>query len=345
MGKEKLLSTKQIIILCAMALGLIGIWAILAFLSQEELVPRLSLWANFVFGTGSLITAILALTISILSFRKSEALRRQKIVDEANLFINENNNELLYIPFCLIANAYDNHHKFHRKIYNSFNVLNKELQQEVLKQLNYDYSLIENNKWINKGIDLVKSFVEDNDLGKDYLYDGAKYFHRAINYADQEFDPRFELGHVMPDNFSWNPKLRFEGDQVYQENISFDDYFESYLRAKKANDPKYFLRKNQKPITLLAEIFDFGKCEEEFLCCWMMQIVETVAIHISCEKEREKNLEIELLSKGDAEIQTIEDKYLHALMELYNLHLVMKAGSNEKYGTNREVSKKGNKTT
>ena len=214
---------------------------------------------------------------------------------------------------------------FHRKIYNSFNVLNKELQKEVLKQLNSDYSLIEGNKWIDKGIETVRSFIEENDLGKDYLYDGAKYFHRAIKYAEQDFDSAFELGHVMPDNFSWNPKLRFEGDKLYQENISFDDYFESYLWAKVNNDPKYIIHKEQKPITLLSEIFDFGNCSEKLLCCWMMQIVETVAIHISCEKERKEGIEIELLSKSDANIETIEDKYLDVLLELYNLHLVLKA--------------------
>lgn len=327
--EEKIFTKRQRVILWVLTGAIVVVWGILAFFSKEEWIPRLSLWANFVFGTGSLITAILALTISILSWKKAETLRKQKIEEEANVFINENNDELLYIPFCLIANAYDNHHKFYRKIYNSFNVLNKDIQKEVLKQLNYDCSLIEGNKWINKGIEMVKSFIKENDLGKDYLYDGAKYFHRAIKYAEHEFDSRFELGHVMPDYFHWNKKLRFEGDKLYQENVSFDDYFESYLHAKSTKDPLYFMHKEQKPITMLADIFDFGNCEEEFLCCWMTQIVETVAIHISCEKERKESIETILLSKGDAEIQTIEDKYLQSLMELYNLHLVLKASDNK----------------
>ena len=80
--EEKIFTKKQRITLWVLAGALVATWAVLSFFCKEEWIPRLSLWANLVFGTGSMITAILALTISILSWKKSEALRKQKIEEE-----------------------------------------------------------------------------------------------------------------------------------------------------------------------------------------------------------------------------------------------------------------------
>ena len=128
---KSLFTTKQTITLILLIFALIGLWALLAFFLQEDYISRFSLWASLVFGTGSLITAVLALAISIHSFRNTEAMRIQKLEEDANKFISNNNDEIQFLPLCLIANSYDNHHKFERKIYNEFNVLNRELQKEV----------------------------------------------------------------------------------------------------------------------------------------------------------------------------------------------------------------------
>ena len=304
---------------------LAGIWAIVAFGIKEEIISRFSLWADLVVGCGTIMVSVIALMISVSSYKRTEALRKQKITEEADKFINDNNDEILYIPLCLVANAFDKHHKFKRKIYNNFNVLNKDLQKEILKQLNYEYVLIENNSWIDKEIEQIRSFIRDNDLGHDLLYDGAKYFHRSMEYADLEYDGECEYGHFMPDHFHWNPKIFFKEDKLYQENVSFDTYVDSFLAAKQKNDPLYVKNKKEKPMDVLIALQNLRDCSEETVCYWMMQVVFTFALIL------QKNLKIEephYLSRGDAKINTFEDRYLECLMELYNLNIMRKQKTN-----------------
>lgn len=303
---------------------MIGVWAILAFFLKEELLTRFSLWSNLVFGTGALITSILAIGISIISLRKEETLRRQKIEDDANRFIQDNIDEIEYLPLCLIAKAYDNHHKYIRKIYNSFNTLNAEIQEEVLRQLNYEYELINGDGWIDKGIELVRQFIKENDLGKDYLYSGAKYFHRAMKYPDEVYDGFCEYKHIMPDVFNWNPKIFFKEDKVYQENVSFYDYVDSYINARN-NDPTLFnCHKDQKPLDILSSKYGFSMCAEQELCYWIMEVVSSITILMIRENKKKMDIEeVQQLSRGDAEITNFEDRYLDVLMDLYNLHLVL----------------------
>lgn len=320
---KHLLTTKQTITLALMVLALIGLWAILAFFLPENLIPRFSLWASLIFGTGSLIIAILALAISIHSFRNTELISIQKLEEDANKFIKDNNEEIQYLPLCLIANSYDNHHKFERKIYNEFNVLNRELQKEVLKQMCYeDYDVIIGKGWISKSLNLVKKFIQDNDLGRDLLYENAKYFHRSINYASFDFDGRTETEYIMPDLFGWNTKPLGKGRKKKVEKICFDSYLTSYLEAKAKNDVLYQSNKDKKPIDVLAAVINFSSASEDCVCCWMMQMVLSVAITMIYKQIGIENEEVVLLSRGDATAQTFEDRYLEVLMELYNLWIV-----------------------
>lgn len=291
-------------------------WAVLSFNIRNELVDRFSLWASLVFGTGSIMTSVLALIISINSFRKTEEMRNQKIVEEANKFINSNNNEILYIPLCIIANAYDNHHHFIRAIYNSFNVLNDDVQKEVLKQLHYDYEILNNNAWIDAEICNIQNFIKDNELGKDFLYDNAKYFHRAIKYSEKYYDGKCEIEHILPDYFNWNPKIFFIDDKAYQENVTFYDYVDSYLHTKKSDPVLFQIHKQDKPLDLLSAIANLHYCEESIICYWMMEVVVTIAVLMQQQINVEEPC---IMSRGDAEILTYEDRYLNVLMELYNL--------------------------
>ena len=301
-----------------MVLALIGVWTILSIFIPEKCISRLSLWASLVVGSGTTITSVLALMISIMSYKKTEMLRIKKIEEDANRFINKNNEDIVYIPLCLIANAYDKHHKFKRDIYNYFNLLNRDVQKEVLKQLNYDNDLILNNQWINKGIKRIRNFISKNDLGKDYLYENGKYFLNSINYADFVYDGACEYEHIMPDVFNWNPKIFFDKGKAFAENITFFDYVDSYLNAKAKDPIKYNLHKNEKPLDILANICNFNNCDSNILSYWLMEVVSSLSSMLLREKELSPD-EMFVLSKGDAVLETFEDRFLDVLMDLYNL--------------------------
>ena len=69
-----------------MVLALIGVWTILSIFIPEKCISRLSLWASLVVGSGTTITSVLALMISIMSYKKTEMLRIKKIEEDAVRF-------------------------------------------------------------------------------------------------------------------------------------------------------------------------------------------------------------------------------------------------------------------
>lgn len=301
--------------------AIIGVCIAVAFFSNENHIQRIMLFATMLFGFATFITSGIALCISVLSFKRTQKYEKQKNEDLANKFINENNDELDYIPLCLIANAYDNHHKYCRKIYNEFNLLNKDIQREVLKQLNYEYELIPNRTWITRCLNFVNDFIETNELGSSFLYDGGKYFLRAIDYSAQEYDHECETQPIIDDVFHWGSNVFFKNDQAYRNKVSFDNYLKSYLDAKQKNDAIFKANKNQKPLDLLAAIFNFRNCEEDYLCYWVMQIVESITmVMINRLLKDNKNSDYFDYSSGDAQIDTFEDRFLDVLLELYNLY-------------------------
>ena len=272
--KKKIFKTKQFVILIILILFLIGIWFLLAFLLKEESLPRYSLWATLVFGTGTIITSVISLGISILSFRKNEELLHQRVIDDANKFIDENSSEILYIPLCLIANAYNSHHKYNREIYNKFNILNPEIKKEVLNQLQYEYPIIKNSNWIESGIDVIRKFIQENDLGKDGLYDGAKYFHRAMKYARLPYDLKCEFKHIMPDTFKFNSGIFPLLNENDRGKITFHNYVLSYLEEKNKNSEEFNKHKEEKPFhnyfhfllhdfCLFADFLCFYQCGQQ----------------------------------------------------------------------------------
>ena len=306
-----------------MGIALIVIWTIVACFIKKDWIDRLSLWASLVVGTGTTITSIIALVISIMTYKRTESLRIEKIQEEANKFINKNSEEIEYIPLCLIANAYDNHHKYNRKIYNFFNLLSKDVQREVLKQLNYDCEIIKGNHWIDEGIKDIRAYIAKNDLGCDFLYDGAKYFYAAMQFQSHDYDNSCEYGHILPDYFNWNPKIFFKEDKVYSENVTFFDYVDSFINAKTNDVIKYKKYKDKKPLDILAEKYNFRNCSNEELSYWLMQVVADIAMMITREINANKKQSL-ILHRGDARLDCYEDRFLDVLMDLYNLDFIKK---------------------
>ena len=278
--------------------------------------------------------------LTISDQKKTKELRRRQLEDEANRFISENNDEILYIPFCLMAKAYDSHHKFSRRIYNAYDVLNVEVQAEVLRQLGYDHKPIKGNTWIEGGLKTVSDFIKENDLGRDYLYDDYKYFWAAMQMPGLKWELRYSLGLFMPDLFGSSSAYNSWGFK--QGHISFQEYLKDYLERKNGDQARFASIKDKRPIDVLADIVDFPICQDSQICYWVMEIVDSVAKVWTQSKCGDNScFEVSRLSKGDAEIQTFEDRCLSVLMTLYNMHIISVAVEGSK--KNRRTKKKAQK--
>lgn len=280
----------------------------------------------------TLIISILSLFASgFVSFaifymgKKSDNKRYKADVEyQARKFIiDHGDDDILYLPYCVIASGVNRHHKHIRQIYNDFDALPNDVQKEVLKQAGYDYQLIESSDWIDKGIKEIEDFAEKHDFGNTFLYDGAKYFYRAFTKHSAAFTSNYhELEPLFEDKLGWNSP---ETIKIVQTNkMSFSLYLESYYRAFVLNDETLTKKDAIKPLDYLVAIKDFPNCDEEELCFWIMESVCELAVLVLRTRHGGYLNEVYIkgeINRGDALPETFEDKYYEVLMYLYTLYL------------------------
>lgn len=198
-----------------------------------------------------------------------------------------------------------------------------DVQREVLKQAGYDYQLIESSNWIDEGIREIEAFAEKYNFGDTFLYDGAKYFHRAFTKHSAALTTNYqELEYLYDDKLGWNSP---ETKKIAQtDKLTFSSYIESYYRAFVLKDETLSKKDVIKPLDYLKKTKNFSNCNEEELCFWVMESVcELAALVLRTHyggflNDVYINGEI---SRGDALPETFEDKYYEALMYLYTLYL------------------------
>ena len=291
------------------------LFLVVAFSSSLENVQRWSLFSTMFFGLASACLSLVALGISITTFAINNRQKREKLENEAKLFIVNHEEELSYIPLCLIASAYRRHGKCLRPIYTEFNKLSNEQQAEVLKQLNYDCKLIISTDWVDDSLEKVKRFIADNNLGRDLLYDDAKYYKRAYDHREQKYELKDEYVHIFRSDLFGKPNYVVRGFYVGDDGLSFDDFMHRFLRAKENDDPVSAMV--QKPIDYLASLIRFNDCEEHIACFWMMVVVDCCAELLIAKLSKEQK--IERLPACEGNIETYEDRFFMSLATLYDL--------------------------
>ena len=111
--------------------------------------------------------------------RMEEKQRQKDLEEKAKLFLIDNKSELEYLPWCFIAASICQLDKHTREIYKSFCRCSEELRNEILKQAGFEITSIKEKFWVSNCIEALKKDIQKYNLGRDYLYDGAKYFHRS----------------------------------------------------------------------------------------------------------------------------------------------------------------------
>lgn len=283
---------------------------------------------NLVLAIASFICSIVSIIVAIVIFnlqkhhekeieRLNESRRYEEIKNTAKKFIVEHDDSIEYMPLCIVAVAYNNHHKYNRKIYNDFNMLLLEEQKEVIKQLKYEDFVIKGNHWIDKGIEKVITFIEEYKLGSNVLYDNAKYFHRALNYSKNLCHDYGELDPLFKDVFDWKTKW-----MIGDKGLTFSQYYDAYLkRVCIEKDVRYLAGNYSAPIDAIIDVKNLINCNADIVCFWMMIVVQvTCAKIINRYQYFHNGVELNLHFSGDACIETFEDKYLQILLDLYDVY-------------------------
>lgn len=269
--------------------------------------------ANLVISILSLLATIsISFVIYFLERHNQKIIKEKEVKEEAKKFIIDNSDELDYLHWATIAVGCYPQNKHVRKIYSNFAYLDDEVKQEVLRQRGLNCELINNNKWIYEKIKMIQNAIHELDIGDDFLYDGGKYLTRAYNYKTESVESLENIKYERDkynDYFHLNRKF-----QKHSGKLTYEQYLEDYLYCK--FDKPDLMPKDievQLPNDYLISMENLRECDEDYLCYWIMIMVENVitfAIRYLQYKDDEH-------AETDAQVETFEDKYFLVLYELY----------------------------
>ena len=155
----------------------------------------LEIW-SFVVDVLSLIATVV-LTVAIYWLQRSHEKEREQmeveaqkkaVAEAARVFLIDNEDEIEYLPLSAIAKSLNLKRKHHRAITTKFLRCSEEVQKEILKQANFQPIEVSKEQ-VSAALKRLKDDIKACGFGQDTLYDGAKYFHRAMErYSDEKIE-------------------------------------------------------------------------------------------------------------------------------------------------------------
>lgn len=263
-----------------------------------------------------------ALTIAIYGLQRSHEKEREQmeveaqkkaVAEAARVFLIDNEDEIEYLPLSAIAKSLNLKRKHHRAITTKFLRCSEEVQKEILKQANFQ-TIEVSKEQVSAALKRLKDDIKVRSFGQAALYDGAKYFHRAMErYSDEKIETvnpyRFE--DIRQTHFYQGDSLRLLKDTSY--NGTLYGYMYDYLHSADLGKSKWLL---QPPIDMVWSQCKLARCPEEIMTFWTMRIV------IDCCRVFAKSEE-DIIFDEDL-IETQEDMYYYAVMALYSTYIAKK---------------------
>ena len=243
-----------------------------------------------------------------------ERLRQKELREQATRFMIDNCDELEYLPWCVIAANVARLKKHTRKIYSDFCREPEELRNEILHQAGLKIRTLPSDNWVEPCFDRLRKDIEKYHLGHDYLYDGAKYFHRSQNYFDKPYD--FTSRNAFEQITSFLSFAKVVGKDV---KINIGMYISEYFEWMSNADDLSRLIQATPPIDYVWESQSLATTpDESCVCGWTMALVDGIAMTLyyrifGYQKEQHDTTE--------AQVETFEDMYYRTLLDLHNTYL------------------------
>lgn len=280
----------------------------------------LEIW-SFVVDVLSLIATVV-LTVAIYWLQRSHEKEREQmeveaqkkaVAEAARVFLIDNEDEIEYLPLSVIAKSLNLKRKHHRAITTKFLRCSEEVQKEILKQVNFQPIEVSKEQ-VSTVLKLLRDDIKTYCFGRDVLYDGAKYFHRAMErYSDKEIETvnPYIFEDIKRTHFYQGDSLKLLKDTSY--NGTLYGYMYDYIHSADLGKSKWLL---QPPIDMVLSQCDLAGCPEEIMTFWMMRIVIDCC-RVFAESEEDFIFDEDL-------IETQEDMYYYAVMVLYNTYIAKK---------------------
>lgn len=228
--------------------------------------------------------------------------KKRAIIEAAKVFLIDNDEEIEYLQLAEIASQLNLKRKHCRNLITRYLRCSGKLQQEILRQantLNIKISMIE----VQQALIDLQVDLEKNHFGRNILYDGAKYLHRAFErWSNKPIDV---VNPYIFDNLKRYSKQSAILQLFPDYEVSLSCYMRDYLQTKELEIDK---NKIIPPIDMVFQECDLGTCDESIMTFWIMRIIIDACYTIK-EVPRKDLLDESL-------IQTQEDMYYYTLAVL-----------------------------
>ena len=242
---------------------------------------------------------------------------QEKLAEEANNFLIDHEEERDYLPWCTIATNLHQHERHNRKIYTDFCRCSAELQNKILEMAEFSIRTIKGTEWADDVFEKLKADIKKYKLGEQpFLYDGAKYFHRAFTrYREHEFHENYnrELKTIYKQNPLW---LIADKDK---NKVCLGAYIDQYFNFTLGEIQKEHIEWDTPipPVDYAWEHYHLGYAPEEDVCYWIMELVENFVVNIHSRREVSRYDSMIRENSTDAQAETYEDRYYNILYYMY----------------------------
>lgn len=242
-----------------------------------------------------------------------EERRKQELQNEANKFLVDNEEERDCIPWCVLASQLHRHEHHTREIYKNFCRASDELQCEILHMAGYKLQLLPQKRWYDYCFSCLTRDIQKYKLGRDFLYDGGKYFSKGyIDYKNEKWSDITE--DIIFEPIYKGVWWKLMGKISCRQYIG--DYIKFLKRNKRIEDITVFNLNPIPPIDCVWDKISLSEVDEKVMCAWVITLVEDIVINIPAEEYVEP-----IIDYTDAQVIYYEDKYYEVLQVLYNTYV------------------------
>lgn len=263
--------------------------------------------------------------------------RQEKLAEEANNFLIDHEDERDYLPWCTIATNQHQHERHNRKIYTDFCRCSVELQNKILEMAEFTVRTIKDTDWVDTAFEKLEKDIDRYKLGEQqFLYEGAKYFHRAFTrYRENEFKENYnrELKTICKQNLLWLVSEKEKG------KVSLSSYIEQYFDFVLGEIREEYIEWDNPipPVDYAWGYYKLSNAPEEEVCYWIMELVENFVVNIHNRFGTSVFDSVIHENTTDAQAETYEDRYYDILYWMYYTYCYK---AEEKEGIALESKKK-----
>lgn len=242
------------------------------------------------------------------------AVEDEKIFQQAQAFCIEYEEFLEFLPLCQIASSVNQFHKYVRQMYTDYCKCSIAVRTRILEINDCRILDLSDDNWIEKSVSLFDKVIHERKLCTvNYLYDGAKYFHRAFE--------RYAGYHVEFDPWIFNPLIKFN-NPIFGTELKCNLYrcIADYFELLKDN-PKY---DDVPPLDAIWAYCRDENVTEPVVTYWVCMTIIATCPQLGDESTYENDLFYVDLGDSEGLINTQEDMYLYALLELYKFYYTTK---------------------